>query len=109
MWIRKLMNNQNENQTCQNCKKDHTIVLEDFNFYKKLKVPLPTFCPECRMQRRMMFRNERVLYKGICNLCNKNIITIFNQDEGRKVYCGLKQLLNFPKKYLQKVGIRRVG
>lgn len=32
-------------------------------FYEKMKVPEPTFCFHCRMQRRMMFRNERTLYK----------------------------------------------
>ncbi|MFA6585673.1 MAG: cytochrome C551 [Candidatus Paceibacterota bacterium] len=42
-----------EIKTCQNCKKDFTIEPEDFNFYEKINVPPPTFCPECRMVRRL--------------------------------------------------------
>ena len=46
-----------EKRTCQNCKKDFTIKSEDFSFYEKIKVPAPTWCPECRMIRRINFRN----------------------------------------------------
>ncbi len=52
-----------ETKTCQNCKKDFIIEPEDFNFYEKIKVPPPTWCPECRMVRRMVFRDYRVLHK----------------------------------------------
>jgi hypothetical protein len=52
-----------ETKTCQNCKKDFTIESEDFNFYEKIKVPPPTFCPECRIIRRMLWRNFRSLFK----------------------------------------------
>ncbi len=46
-----------ETKTCQNCKKEFQIEPEDFAFYEKINVPPPTFCPECRMIRRMMFLN----------------------------------------------------
>ena len=52
-----------ETRQCQNCKKDFIIEPDDFSFYEKIKVPPPTFCPECRMIRRMAFRDYRVLYK----------------------------------------------
>lgn len=57
---------QQETKTCQNCQKKFTIESEDFNFYEKIKIPPPTFCPECRMQRRMAWRNVRNLYKSPC-------------------------------------------
>ena len=38
-----------ETRNCQNCKKDFIIEPDDFSFYEKIKVPAPTFCPECRM------------------------------------------------------------
>jgi len=78
---------QNETKICQNCKKDFTIEPEDFNFYEKIKVPPPTFCPECRRQRRFVWRNERALYRRICDLCNKNIIAIYNESSPFPVYC----------------------
>ena len=52
---------------CQNCKKDFTIEVEDFNFYEKIKVPPPTFCPECRHIQRLASRNVKSLYKRVCD------------------------------------------
>ncbi len=52
-----------ENKSCQNCKKDFVIEPDDFGFYEKMKVPAPTWCPECRMIRRLSFRNERNLFR----------------------------------------------
>jgi len=51
-----------EKRMCQNCKREFTITPDDFAFYSKIKVPPPTFCPDCRLQRRMTFRNERSLF-----------------------------------------------
>ena len=52
-----------ETKNCQNCKSDFVIEQEDFNFYEKMQVPLPTWCPQCRMVRRLMWRNERNLFR----------------------------------------------
>ncbi len=72
---------------CQNCKSNFTIESDDFNFYEKIKVPPPTFCPECRLQRRLAWRNERTLYRRTCNLCNKNIIAMYHKSAPFPVYC----------------------
>ena len=77
-----------ETKQCQNCKKDFTIDSADFDFYKKLNVPAPTFCPICRFQRRLMFRNERVFYKRECELCHKKVISIFSPEKGLRVFCS---------------------
>src|SRR3989344_4795258 len=45
-----------ETRQCQNCKTEFRIDTEDFAFYEKMKVPAPTFCPECRLQRRLAWR-----------------------------------------------------
>lgn len=57
-----------ETKICQNCKRNFIIYPEDFEFYEKMKVPAPTFCPECRLQRRLAWRNERSLIEenAIC-------------------------------------------
>ncbi len=81
------MEYKSENKICQNCKQDFTIEPEDFGFYEKIKVPPPTFCPECRMIRKMSWRNERVLYKDKCKLCNKHIITVYDPNSNLNVYC----------------------
>ncbi len=76
-----------ETRACQNCKAQFTIEPDDFTFYEKIKVPPPTFCPECRDQRRMAVRNERNLYRRTCDLCGKKVISRFSPDKPYKVYC----------------------
>jgi hypothetical protein len=76
-----------ETKNCQNCKKDFIIESEDFNFYEKIKVPPPTFCPHCRFVRRMIWRNERSLYKRKCDICQKNIISMYDDKVHFPVYC----------------------
>jgi len=56
-----------QTRNCQNCKNDFNIEPDDFSFYEKIKVPPPTFCPECRMQRRLAWRNELGLFRRKCN------------------------------------------
>ena len=81
------MSNVSENKICQNCKKDFTIESDDFLFYEKMKVPAPTFCPHCRFVRRMIWRNERSLYKRKCDMCQKNIIAMYDDKVPFPVYC----------------------
>jgi len=76
-----------EIKQCKNCNIEFTIDSDDFSFYEKIKVPAPTFCPDCRLQRRLAFRNERRLYKRGCDLCKKSIISVYSQDAIFPVYC----------------------
>lgn len=82
------MDKKSENRTCQNCKKNFVIDPEDFNFYEKIKVPAPTWCPDCRQLRRYAWRNERVLYRRDCDLCKKGTVTIYSPNKPCKVYCN---------------------
>lgn len=75
-----------ETKNCQNCKQDFVIKSDDFDFYKKVEVPPPTFCPQCRAQRRMSFLNERTLYKRKCDLTGESVVSLFPQDSEVQVY-----------------------
>ncbi len=77
-----------ENKICQNCSQNFTIEAEDFNFYEKIKVPPPSWCPECRQLRRYAWRNERTLYRRNCDLCHKSTVTIYSPNKPYKVYCN---------------------
>ncbi len=77
-----------ETKTCQNCKASFEIDAQDFGFYEKMKVPAPTFCPDCRMQRRMAFRNERTLYKTNCAKCGKSLIAAYPKTTKFTIYCA---------------------
>jgi len=56
---------------------------------KKFQIPPPTFCPDCRRQRRLAFRNERKLYPRTCDLCKKSVISVVAPDAPHTVYCPL--------------------
>ena len=77
-----------QQKICQNCKSDFTIEPDDFGFYEKIKVPPPTFCPECRRQRRWAWRNNMSLYSRKCDLCNKSVVSIYAPESGLTIYCN---------------------
>ncbi|MEX2028880.1 MAG: hypothetical protein WD963_00145 [Candidatus Paceibacterota bacterium] len=77
---------QSETKNCQNCKKDFTIEPDDFGFYEKIKVPPPTWCPECRAMRRLIWRNERSLYHNTCAFSGKKILSMFSPETKLIVY-----------------------
>ncbi|MBI2453346.1 hypothetical protein HYV56_01440 [Candidatus Peregrinibacteria bacterium] len=82
-------------EKCKNCSTNFLIREEDKKFLsrispvfknQKYEMPHPTFCPDCRMQRRLSHRNERHLYKRICDFSKKNIISVYSPDKLLKVY-----------------------
>ena len=77
-----------ETRNCQNCKSSFTIEPDDFLFYEKIKVPPPTWCPECRLQRRFAWRNEGIFRRTKCVLCGKNTITNNSLFNKFPVYCS---------------------
>src|SRR3989344_2883282 len=77
-----------QTKTCQNCKTSFVIEPNDFGFYEKIHVPPPTFCPECRRQRRWAWRNNMSLYSRKCELCDKSVISIYSPDSSIIIYCN---------------------
>jgi len=73
-------------QACQNCKQEFVIEPEDFDFYEKMKVPPPTWCPECRMIRRMMWRNERKLFRRKDARTGKDLLSLYPVESEWPVY-----------------------
>ena len=84
-----------ETKSCKHCGASFPITDKDLEFYdkvspvfagKKYQIPTPAFCPDCRQQRRLSFRNERKLYKRKCDLTGKDIISIYSPDKVYTVY-----------------------
>ncbi|MBU0612337.1 hypothetical protein KKB58_02870 [Patescibacteria group bacterium] len=86
-WNDNRMNEKNEKKICKTCGKDFEIRKEDFIFFKQVKTASPLDCPDCRMARRLVFRNERTLYKRACDLCKRDLITVYSPESDFKVYC----------------------
>src|SRR3989344_1346323 len=77
---------QTETKNCQNCKKDFVIEPDDFSFYERIKVPPPTWCPDCRFKRRALFRNERKLFRSKDAMHGEPIVTFWPPELGFAVY-----------------------
>jgi len=86
-------------KTCGNpwCKQSFEITDDDLEFYQKISpifgdkkelIPPPTLCPDCRMQRRLAWRNERNLHRRTCGLCGKGTISSFAPESPYTVYCN---------------------
>ncbi len=77
---------QAETKHCQNCKQNFTLESDDFLFYEKINVPPPTFCPDCRAQRRMNWRNEHNLFKKKDEATGEMIFSVYHPDSPIKIY-----------------------
>ncbi|MFA5995366.1 MAG: hypothetical protein WC801_02900 [Patescibacteria group bacterium] len=71
---------------CIQCSKTFKITDTDLVFYEKIDVPEPTQCPKCRLIRRLLERNARVLYKRKCDFSGKIIISQFHEKQPFPVY-----------------------
>lgn len=76
-----------ETKNCQNCKNSFTIEPDDFLFYQKINVPPPTFCPDCRLQRRLVWMKGLDLFKRKCDLCGEMKISMYHPNAPYTVYC----------------------
>ncbi len=81
---------------CLQCGMSFDIMEDDLSFYDKAspvfngvkcQIKPPLLCSECRSKNRMTIRNEKTLYKRGCDLCKKNIISIYSSDKKFPAYC----------------------
>lgn len=82
-------------QNCKNCKQNFDISDNDLNFYEKISpafngkkylLPPPTFCHDCRHQRRISWRNERGLYHRKCSETGRRIMAMYPENAPFPVY-----------------------
>ncbi|MEK7086037.1 MAG: hypothetical protein AAB953_03420 [Patescibacteria group bacterium] len=82
-------------KTCRQCGVGFDLDDKDQRFHERIsakfgnktcEIPLPSFCSDCRVQRRQMFRNDRVFYNRKCDLSGKQFVSLFAPDSSCKVY-----------------------
>lgn len=71
---------------CSACDQSFLLAPEDLKFYKKLNIPSPTYCSDCRVQRRMSWRNDRTFYTRKSSLSGISMISIYPPDALFPVY-----------------------
>ncbi|PIR48592.1 hypothetical protein COU80_02680 [Candidatus Peregrinibacteria bacterium CG10_big_fil_rev_8_21_14_0_10_55_24] len=53
---------------------------------KKYEIPPPTCCADCRLQRRLAYRNEKTLFRRTCDRTGKDIISVHAPGTGFSIY-----------------------
>ncbi|TSC77998.1 MAG: Caib/baif family protein [Parcubacteria group bacterium Gr01-1014_24] len=94
----------NQVLVCKDCKKNFRITKSEFDFYKRMNIPLPHKDFECRHQDRMKKRNPRQLWRRACmcgsagspqatanhgheGKCLNEFETSYSPDRPETVYC----------------------
>ena len=75
-----------EVKSCQNCKSEFPIEPEDFEFYAKVAVPPPTWCPTCRTMRRAMFGNYSLLFRKTEKRTGKVLFSTYPEASPYEIY-----------------------
>lgn len=83
------------NPICSKCQAEFQVTEKDLAFYEKISptiggkkqlIPPPTQCPDCRVQRRMTWRNDRTFYHRKCDKTGKQFISMYAPDTKFPVY-----------------------
>lgn len=74
-------------KNCAHCKKEFTITDDHQSFYQKIGVPEPSWCPRCRLIRRIMHANVWSVYWRNCDKCGANTLSMFSKDKKVTVFC----------------------
>lgn len=75
-----------KNHQCRSCDISFEVNTSDRDFYEKIQVSIPTRCPECRVKRRMAWRNERFLHKRKSDLSGEEMISQYSEKAPFPVY-----------------------
>ena len=80
---------------CKQCSQVFEITTEDRRFYdrispifggKKYLIPEPTLCPDCRYQRRLIWRPELHLFKRKSDFSGETMLSMYPPEAKSKVY-----------------------
>ncbi len=75
---------------CVKCKKNYRVIGNELAFYRRMGIPVPRECPECRHVRRFRARGPNKLWRRQC-MCNK-------ENHGHKGVCPNEFETNYAPK-----------
>jgi hypothetical protein len=74
---------------CLSCSKNYRIIDDEFTFYKRMELPFPRTCPECRHVARFVARGPNKLWHRNCmnEGCQNEFETSYSPERTEIVYC----------------------
>lgn len=73
---------------CQKTGEPFRITPQEFDFYQKMRLPLPKLHWKERQIERLRSRPERDLYLRRCDSCEKDVVSVYPESTQQKVHCG---------------------
>ena len=83
--------------SCGHCNRAYRIIPSEFQFYKRMNLPLPRLCHNCRFTERFKLVNPPILWHRSCmcdkkhshheGKCPNEFETSYNPDKPEIVYC----------------------
>jgi hypothetical protein len=74
---------------CIDCSKNYRIITDELSFYKRMNIPLPRTCPDCRHIKRFKNRGPNKLWHRKCMKegCENEFETSYSTERPEIVYC----------------------
>lgn len=74
---------------CTGCQKNYRLIQDELGFYKRMNMPIPRSCPECRYKRRLKDRGPNKLFSRNCmkDGCLNEFETPYAPERPEVVYC----------------------
>ena len=72
---------------CEKSRKNYKVQTPEFQFYKKMNLPIPIYCPDVRHLNRNKLRNPRKLRSSACDSCHQEIQTPLSSESTQDIYC----------------------
>ena len=82
---------------CLECKKNYRVINNELAFHKRMEIPLPRVCPECRHAKRFKNRGPNKLWHRQCmckqgehghkEKCPNEFETPYAPERKEKIYC----------------------
>ncbi len=74
---------------CTECNKNYRVIFDELNFYRRMQIPLPRTCPECRHTKRIKNRGPNKLWHRKCmkDGCPNEFETSYSPDRSEIIYC----------------------
>ena len=73
--------------TCVECKRNYRLIARELQFYRKMNIPIPRKCWNCRFTDRITRRGPYKFWQRACAKCGKEITTNYAPGRPEIVYC----------------------
>jgi hypothetical protein len=72
---------------CATCSRPYKTIPQELEFYKKMGLPIPKNCPECRHAQRLSSTNPYHLWTRNCAQCGVEFETSYSPERPEILYC----------------------